>query len=87
MNPINKILHVIGLPIYAAGLSFVIGYFVGLGTNPLAELSMWLIAVCLFLLGHYIEGNMRAVTMIIIFKYLRSRTVLLSKSSKYRFSG
>jgi hypothetical protein len=72
-TPINKTLHTIGLPIYVVGLSFIIGYFARLGTSLLVGFSMWLIAVCLFLLGHYIEGNLRAITPVIIYKYLRSR--------------
>jgi hypothetical protein len=31
----------------------------------------------LFLTGHKIEGNLRAMTLIIIFKYLKSRNVIL----------
>jgi hypothetical protein len=81
-NPVNKTLHGIGLPIYIVGLSFVIGYFVGLSTNPTVGFSMWLIAICLFLLGHYIEGNLRAITIIIIYKYLRSRIQILAINGK-----
>jgi hypothetical protein len=81
-NPINKTLHGIGLPIYVIGLSFVIGYFVGLGTSPLVGFSMWLIAISLFLLGHYVEGNLRAITIIIIYKYLRSKIQILAINGK-----
>jgi hypothetical protein len=39
---------------------------------------LWSIAICLFLTGHKIEGNLRAMTLIIIFKYLKSRKVILT---------
>jgi hypothetical protein len=81
-NPINKTLHAIGLPIYVVGLIFIVGYFVGLGTSPRVGFSMWLLAVCLFLLGHYIEGNLRTITLIIIYKYLRSRIPILAINGK-----
>jgi hypothetical protein len=72
-SPINRILHLIGLPIYATGITLIAGFFLGLNTNPIIGLILWLIAVCLFLIGHRIEGNFRAMTLIILFKYLKSR--------------
>jgi hypothetical protein len=81
-NPINKTLHGIGLPIYVVGLSFVIGYFVGLDTSLLVGFSMWLIAISLFLLGHYVEGNLRAITIIIIYKYLRLKIQIFAINGK-----
>ena len=75
-DPANRILHLIGLPIYATGITLVAGYFLNLNTNPITGLTLWLIAVSLFLTGHKIEGNLRAVTLIIVFKYLRSRKVI-----------
>ena len=77
-NPINMALHVVGLPIYATGLAFVFVNLVGLRTNALIGLSMWLLGICLFLLGHHLEGNLRAITVIVFFKYLRSSPSLLS---------
>jgi uncharacterized membrane protein len=72
-NPANRILHIIGLPIYATGITLIVGYFLNLNTNPIAGLILWLVAVCLFSIGHKIEGNLRAMTLIILFKYLESR--------------
>jgi hypothetical protein len=77
-NPANRILHLIGLPIYVTGITLVAGYFLGLHTNPIAGITLWLITICLFLTGHKIEGNLRAMTSIIIFKYLKSRKVALT---------
>jgi hypothetical protein len=33
---------------------------------------LWLSAISLFILGHKIEGNLRAITLVIIYKYFRS---------------
>jgi len=78
-HPANRILHLIGLPIYVTGITLVAGYFLNLNTNPITGLTLWLIAVSLFLTGHKIEGNLRAMTLIIVFKYLRSRKVIMSR--------
>ena len=72
-NPANRILHLIGLPIYATGIMLITGYFLNVNTNPITGLILWLVAVSLFLIGHKIEGNLRAITLIILFKYLKSR--------------
>lgn len=76
-NPVNKILHLIGLPIYAAGIMLMVGYFLNLNTNPITGLILWSGAVFLFLLGHKIEGNFRAMTLIILFKYLSRKSKLI----------
>lgn len=77
-NPVNRILHLIGIPIYATGIMLILDYFLGMHTNPITGIALWLIAICLFLTGHKIEGNLRAMTLIIIFKYLKSRKVILA---------
>ena len=77
-NPVNRILHLIGLPIYATGITLIAGYFLNLNTNPVTGLILWLIAICLFLIGHKIEGSFRAMTLIVLFKYLRSRKIIPS---------
>jgi hypothetical protein len=70
---VNRILHWIGLPVYAAGIMLIVGYFINLHTNPITGISLWLMAIGLFLTGHKLEGNLRALTLIIIFKYLKSK--------------
>ena len=69
----NRILHCIGMPLYVIGITLVVGYFTDLHTNPISGIILWLIAICLFLTGHKIEGNLRAMTLIILFKHLKSR--------------
>jgi len=78
-HPANRILHLIGLPIYVTGIMLVAGYFLNLNTDPITGLTLWLIAVSLFLTGHKIEGNLRPMTLIIVLKYLKSRKVILSR--------
>jgi hypothetical protein len=41
-------------------------------TPVLYGITLWLFAISLFILGHKIEGNLRAITLVIIYKYLRS---------------
>ena len=79
-NPVNRFLHLLGIPIYATGIMLILDYFVGMKTNPITGIALWLIAICLFLAGHKIEGNLRAMTLIIVFKYLKSRRVVLASS-------
>jgi len=75
-NPVNRVLHIIGIPVYATGIMLILDYFLCLHTNLLTGIALWLIAICLFLTGHKIEGNLRAMTLIIIFKYLKSKKVI-----------
>jgi hypothetical protein len=83
-NTVNRILHLIGIPIYATGIMLILGYFLGLHTNPIIGITLWSIGICLFLTGHKIEGNLRAMTLIIIFKYLKSRQVILASRVRYK---
>jgi uncharacterized membrane protein YGL010W len=69
-HPINRILHCIGSPIYVTGIALILGDLFGLHTNPVNGVILWSIAFGLFLLGHIIEGNLRAMTLIVIFKYV-----------------
>ena len=40
--------------------------------KPLLDgIILWMSAISLFLFGHVIEGNLRAMTVVIIYKYLR----------------
>jgi phosphatidylserine synthase len=75
---VNRILHFIGLPIYATGIALVAGYFLSVHTNPISGMILFLLAIGLFLTGHKIEGNLRAMTLIILFKYFKSRKGILT---------
>lgn len=86
-SPVNRILHLIGLPIYITGITLTLGYFLGLKTNPISGVTMWSIAICLFLIGHKKEGNLRAMTIIVFFKYLRSKISILSRLDNVQYHG
>jgi hypothetical protein len=41
--------------------------------KPLLDgIILWMSAISLFIFGHIIEGNLRGMTVIIIYKYLKS---------------
>jgi hypothetical protein len=72
-HPANRILHAIGLFLYfLAVLMILTGYFMDKSTNPFFSLILFAAAIALFLLGHRIEGNIRATTWVILFKYLKA---------------
>jgi uncharacterized membrane protein YGL010W len=76
-HPINRILHCIGAPIYIMGIALILGNPFGLYTNYVTGIVLWSMAVGLFLLGHAIEGNLRAMTLVVVFKYVfRSRKLI-----------
>ena len=86
-SPANRILHFIGLPIYIIGITLTLGYFLGLNTNPITGVILWSIAISLFLIGHKKEGNLRAMTIIVFFKYLRSKISILSRVDNVQYHG
>jgi hypothetical protein len=42
-------------------------------TNPIEGTTLWGMAVVLFVIGHKVEGNLRATTPVVMFKYLISK--------------
>jgi type IV secretory pathway TrbD component len=81
-HPINIILHCIGLSLYINGIYFIILYFMNQNIPILYGIVLWLCAISLFILGHKIEGNLRAITLVIIYKYLRS---FLQNQNRFRY--
>ena len=51
----------------------IASYVIGQNTNPVNGLVLLIIAISLFLTGHKVEGNLRAMTLIILYKYLKVR--------------
>jgi hypothetical protein len=49
----------------------IASYVIGQNTSPISGLVLLIIAISLFLTGHKIEGNLRAMTLIILYKYLK----------------
>ncbi len=82
-NPMNRILHCIGAPIYIFGIIMIIGHFLGIDNfNLLTGIILWSMAVGLFLTGHKIERNLRAMTLIILFRYLGTKTNITREFNK-----
>ena len=74
-NPISRVLHLIGLSLYAIGFTLLASYYLGSLdiSSSIIAIILFPIAISLFLTGHKIEGNLRAMTLIILLKYLRSK--------------
>ena len=74
-NPISRVLHLIGLSLYVIGFTLLVGYYLGSLAilSPIIGIILFPIAIGLFLTGHKIEGNLRAMTLIILLKYLKSK--------------
>ena len=71
-NPVNRVLHFIGAPIYVLAIMMMIFQFLGFSKiNPLTGIILWSFAVSLFLTGHKIEGNFKAMTLIVFLRYIR----------------
>jgi hypothetical protein len=74
-SPISRVLHLIGLSLYVIGFSLIAGYYLGNLdiSSSIIGIILFPIAVSLFLTGHKIDGNLRAMTLIILLKYIRSK--------------
>jgi uncharacterized membrane protein YGL010W len=83
-HPVNRILHSIGLPLYIVGISMIASYVIDQNTNPVNGFVLLIIAVSLFLTGHKVEGNLRAMTLIILYKYLKVR-IKTRKTKQYYY--
>src|SRR6476620_4050115 len=84
MNPINRMLHCIGAPFYIFGIVTIVGHFLGSDFNLLTGIILWSIAVGLFLTGHKIERNLRAMTLIILFRNFSSTIATYRESHAFR---
>ena len=61
-HPANRVLHVVGLLLYGVAIFMVSDRLLNTNVNPFASLFLIIVAIALFLLGHKIEGNVRATT-------------------------
>jgi hypothetical protein len=80
-HPANQALHSIGAPFYGLGLAMAIGHLGGMHTNLGAASVMLLAAFALFVLGHKIEGNIRSMAPILLFRFLYSTLSRRRKAS------
>jgi mannose/fructose/N-acetylgalactosamine-specific phosphotransferase system component IIC len=80
-HPVNKMLHVAGLLLYVSGFYVLISHMATQHDLHLVSLlAIWLTAIDLFIVGHVIEGNVGAMTLVILFKNIRFK--LLTKSRR-----
>jgi hypothetical protein len=69
-HPVNQALHCIGAPFYGLGLAMLIVHLGGMQTNIAVGSMMLLAAVAMFVLGHKIEGNIRSMVPVLLFRFL-----------------
>jgi len=74
MHPTSQALHFIGSPFYAIGLAMTLGHLVGLQTDLPAGIAMWTAALAMFMSGHMIEGNIRSMTPVLLFRMISKFT-------------
>jgi hypothetical protein len=72
-HPINQALHSVGAPFYGLGVAMSIAYFGGMQTNLAAGSTMLLTAVAMFVVGHKIEGNIRSMAPVLLFRFLYAK--------------
>lgn len=78
-HPINQALHSTGAPFYGIGLAMILGHLAGMQTNLAAGGAMLLTAMTMFVLGHKIEGNLRSMAPVLLFRFLLAQILLLSR--------
>jgi hypothetical protein len=85
-HPVNQALHSIGAPFYGIGLAMTLGHLAGMQTNVAAGGSMLLAAIAMFVLGHKIEGNLRSMAPVLLFRFLRMLLLRRRKVACYPFA-
>jgi hypothetical protein len=86
-HPVNQALHSIGAPFYGIGLAMIVGHLAGMQTNLAAGGAMLFAAISMFVLGHKIEGNIRSMAPVLLFRFLLAQVLLLSRSRRRRGRG
>ena len=84
-HPVNQALHCIAAPFYVLGVTMMLGNIVGIQTNLPAAATMLLGAIGMFVLGHKIEGNLRSMAPLLLFRFLRA-TISRRKIASYPFA-
>jgi len=72
-----------GAPFYGVGLVMIFGHVAGMQTNLVVGGAMLFAAIAMFVLGHKIEGNLRSMAPVILFRFLV--VVLLSRRKVARY--
>ena len=79
-HPVNQALHCIGATFYGIGIAMTLGHLAGMQTNVAAGGAMFFAAIAMFVVGHKIEGNLRLMAPVLLFRFLL--VLLLSRSRK-----
>jgi branched-subunit amino acid ABC-type transport system permease component len=74
-----------GAPFYGVGLVMIFGHVAGMQTNLAAGSAMLFAAIAMFVLGHKIEGNLRSMAPVLLFRFLVVVVVLLSRRKVARY--
>jgi hypothetical protein len=83
-HPVNQALHSIGAPFYGIGLAMILGHLAGMQTNLAAGGAMLFAAISMFVLGHKIEGNLRSMAPVLLFRFLLVVVLLSSRRRRRR---
>ena len=83
-HPVNQALHSIGAPFYGIGLAMIVGHLARMQTDPYVGSAMFFSAMALFVLGHKIEGNIRSMAPVLLFRFLLAQVLLLSRRGRGR---
>jgi hypothetical protein len=59
-----------GAPFYGVGLVMILGHVAGMQTNLAAGGAMLLTAIAMFVLGHKIEGNLKSMAPLLLFRVI-----------------
>lgn len=65
----------------------ILGHLAGMQTNLAAGGAILLTAMTMFVLGHKIEGNLRSMAPVLLFRFLLAQILLLSRSIRGRRRG
>jgi vacuolar-type H+-ATPase subunit I/STV1 len=82
-HPANKTVHILGAPIYITGMALITDNFLFGIRHPDIEygIIMYCTAITLFLIGHKKEGNLKAMTLILLYKYIAWSIKIITSSS------
>ena len=64
-HPVNRALHLAGMPLYVLGVAYVVGFFFGYPAEPAFGALLLLAGISMFTFGHRIEGNLSSITPVL----------------------
>jgi hypothetical protein len=86
-HPINQALHSVGAPFYGIGLALIFGHLMGMQTNPVVGILMFLVAVTMFVTGHRIEGNLSSMAPVLLSRLIMVLLMRRIGSMMNHFNG